>query len=127
MATREQRARALGIPIEQLPDGRGKHGNHARGLQHPRWNPDGRRITDDGYIEVRVGYGHPLADANGWCYEHDLVAVAAIGRFLGPDEVVHHRNEVKTDNRWENLQVVTRAEHNRIHAAVRDRDPAASS
>jgi hypothetical protein len=58
MATREQRARKLGIPLDQLPDGRGKNpaswGNAKRGSEHPRWN-DGRMLNEDGYVKVRVG------------------------------------------------------------------------
>lgn len=38
-----------------------------------------------------------------------------LGRNLSLSEIVHHVNEDKSDNRIENLQIVTRAEHVRIH------------
>lgn len=38
-----------------------------------------------------------------------------LGRKLSLSEIVHHVNEDKSDNRIENLQIVTRAEHVRIH------------
>jgi hypothetical protein len=119
--TREKRAKALGVPVDQLPDGRGRHGNHARGANHPRWN-EGRMVTEEGYVKVRVGTVHPLADANGYCYEHTLVATAALGRHLSPDETVHHRNHDKLDNRWENLEILTRSAHAVEHNQQRERD-----
>lgn len=63
-----------------------------------------------------------MADPNGWCYLHTLVAMTALGRPILPSETVHHRNGDMTDNRWENLEVITRGEHNRVHNKSRGRD-----
>ncbi len=38
-----------------------------------------------------------------------------LGRKLGKDEVVHHRNGDARDNRRSNLMVVTKEEHKIIH------------
>ena len=94
---------------------RGKHDKHVRGDRHPRWN-GGRTITEHGYVRVQVGKDHPLADPNGYAYEHAVVASARLGRFLGPDELVHHLNGNRQDNRPENLRVETRNQHNEHHA-----------
>lgn len=97
-------------------DMRGRHGNHARGTENARWS-DGRLIASNGYVLVRV----PGGFGAGYRYEHQVVAEAAIGRPLEADETVHHLNGVKTDNRPENLTVMSRSEHARHHAAERGR------
>ena len=115
MATREQRAKALGVSVDDLPpDRRGRHGNHRKGPQHPRWN-DERMISEHGYVKVRVGIEHPLADPNGYAYEH-LLIWASSGRPLpNADEVLHHKDETKTNNRLGNLEVKPRERHSTEH------------
>lgn len=99
------------------------HGNQAKASSQHRWKP-GSRPGSTGHVKVRVGKGHPLADPNGWAYEHVVVWVAAGNPRPGKGQVLHHINEDKTDNRIDNLQLMTRAEHNRLHNAQRGRCPA---
>lgn len=124
MPSREQRSRKLGIPIDQLPDGRGKNpnswNNTKKGSAHHRWNSD-RMLNDDGYVKVRVGVDHPLADPNGYAYEHLVVWCAAGNQRPGPSELLHHKNEDKADNRYSNLELTTRPDHNARHIAERGR------
>jgi hypothetical protein len=103
-------------------DQRGK-GRKAKGSDHPRWN-DGRMLNEDGYVKVRVGVDHPLADPNGYAYEHLVVWCAAGNTRPGLGELLHHKNEDKTDNRYGNLELTTRPEHGRHHIAERARDAA---
>lgn len=80
-----------------------------RGEDSPNW--DGGRYEDvHGYIMVKRP-DHPNADTRGYIGEHRLVASNKIGRPLEDGEVVHHKNEDPTDNRPENLEVLTIAEH----------------
>lgn len=98
------------------------HGNTKRGSEHHRWN-SGRMLTEDGYVKIRVGIEHPLADPNGYAYEHLLVWCAAGRKRPSGSEILHHCNEDKTDNRIGNLELLLRGDHNALHIAERGRKP----
>lgn len=96
--------------------------NTKRGPAHGRWN-DERMLSDHGYVKVRVGKEHPLADPNGYAYEHLLVWVAAGNPRPPRGFTLHHKDEVKANNRISNLELKKRADHSRDHVAERIRDP----
>ena len=68
------------------------------------------RIDKDGY---RLIYNskHPLARKNHYVLEHRLIAYERLGVRFENGEVIHHKNGNRLDNRPENLEVCTRAEH----------------
>lgn len=103
-------------------------GNHQYGLHGPL-NASYKgvdHITRYGYRQIQQ-WDHPFATGAGrYVLEHRLVAerylltdensVVINGqRYLSPDYVVHHINGDKLDNRVENLQVMTLAEHTSLH------------
>jgi len=55
---------------------------------------------------------------NGWVAEHRVIGEILKGSPLIDDEVVHHRNFIKYDNRPENLQVMFDEDHRRLHAEI---------
>ena len=99
-------------------DGRGRHGNHLRGSAHPKWN-DGRIVSGEGYVKIRVGIEHPLADPNGYTYEHLVVWVSAGNPPPLKTQLLHHKDEDRENNRIGNLELKTRSRHNAEHNAKR--------
>lgn len=99
-------------PIQEVE----KRDYHKRGNQHYRWNNE-KMISSGGYVRVRVGREHPLADCNGYAYEHLLVWVAAGRKLPARNEILHHIDEDKQHNEIGNLMLITRNAHNAEHQA----------
>lgn len=103
--------------------------NHQFGLKGDKnASFKGKCIYNDyGYI-LEYRPDHPKADNNGRVLQHRLVVEdnhekydskffsEIDSKFILKDEyIVHHKNEITNDNRVENLQIMTKGEHSRLH------------
>ena len=97
---------------------RRNHSEANKGELHYRYkHPQYGRYTDTwGYVWILCP-NHPHAPKMGYVREHRLVMEEVLGRYLLPEEIPHHLNGIKNDNRPENLLLlVNQAEHRREHA-----------
>src|SRR5882724_6234750 len=89
------------------------------GPGHPEWK-GGVRINRLGYVQVYQPEHPTCIEANkrrasksggkyfrkmNYVWEHRLVMEEHLGRFLLPGEVVHHRNDDRSDNHLGNLRL----------------------
>jgi hypothetical protein len=110
--------RKLGISGEKHPmkrlEMRKMMSEKFRGELGPGWK-GGRRIDKAGYVYV-YNPDHLNTTMNRCVYEHRLVMEKQISRYLEPEEVVHHINGIKDDNRIENLMLFANdLEHRKYH------------
>lgn len=71
------------------------------------------RYGCNGFVNVN-GYRYILK-GNKKMLEHRVAMENYMGRALRRSEVVHHKNQIKIDNRIENLEVMSRKNHTRHH------------
>jgi len=81
-------------------------------------NHKSNRTNSSGHILI-YRPDHPSAYTSknweGYVYEHRFIAEQNLKRSLRDDEEVHHLNLNPADNRWENLMIISRESHAKLH------------
>lgn len=88
-----------------------------RAEQCPTWN-GGRRKDGRGYMRAYAP-NHPNRSVDGYVYEHRLIMEKELGRLLSKEEIVHHIDGDRMNNIPSNLQVMSSADHTRLHSNER--------
>ena len=96
------------------PWNKGERCPQLSGKNNGNWK-NGKKKHSQGYIYL-LKPDHPFCNKDGYILEQRLIIEAQIGRYLLPTEHCHHLNEVKDDNRPENLMgFVSNSAHIRFH------------
>lgn len=86
---------------------------------HSREEQARRAQHNDGTVLLARHAGSTGYRKVGQRHEHRRVAEQKLGRPLLLGEIVHHRDHNKRNNHPDNLEVMTQAEHARIHMLER--------
>jgi hypothetical protein len=82
------------------------------------WFNGGKTISGGGYVYISLP-DHPYKEVRGYVCEHRIVMEKHLDRYLKPDEVIHHINGNKMDNRIENLRLFSsQSEHKKHHYEI---------
>lgn len=87
-----------------------------KGTKRPNYGSGRSQSMRSGYVRLWKP-GHQLANRDGYVLEHRYVLHEA-GVAIPPGYHVHHLNHDKTDNRLENLGVMSNSEHQRHHRVL---------
>jgi len=83
-----------------------------KGSTHPSWK--GGFVSNYIYVKCPECFSS-MANNKGEVFEHRLVVALELGRPLKENEIVHHIDENGQNNQPENLMLLSRGDHKRLH------------
>ena len=86
---------------------------YMRGEHHHSFG-NGYTINSDGYRYLKIG--------NKYVLEHRIIMEAYLNRKLKRNETIHHKDMNKLNNDISNLEVLSRAEHSRLHSKLKKKE-----
>ncbi len=92
---------------------RQKLSNSRIGKRSPNYK-NGKAFVN-GYVLI-LNRQHPFCNCRGYVKQSRLVAEKILNRFLKPTEIIHHINNIRNDDRPENLYLFkNKSKHTRFH------------
>lgn len=93
--------------------------------KHPNWK-GGKYVNSYGYKMIHKDFVdekyHSMCASDGYIPEHRLVMAKKLNRPLKTEELVHHVDENRLNNKENNLEIVTKGEHSKIHYNIKQED-----
>lgn len=85
--------------------------------KNPSWK-GGKIIDGSGYIRI-LHPKHPFACKSGYIKRSRLIMEKILERYLSKEEIVHHINRIRTDDRPKNLQLfANHSTHIKFHHSL---------
>lgn len=79
------------------------------------WNI--KKVISKGDYQYALIPEHPKATKNGYVLLHRAIMENHLGRVLNENEVVHHKDGNKKHNVVENLEIMDRIQHSKMHSS----------
>ena len=111
-----KKARSLGMYKEYYIEWKNRSNANKR-ENASNWK-GGRKTTKAGYIMILLP-SHHRADRNGYVMEHIVIFERETGIIIPDGCCIHHINGDKSDNRIQNLCMMTHAAHTIMHSTGR--------
>lgn len=87
-----------------------------QGAKNTNWK-GGIQRGKTGYVFILLSkddFFYPMANKAGYVLEHRLVMAKRLGRCLHPWEHVHHKKQIRSDNRLSQLRLVLKGRHSGV-------------